>query len=340
MRLRLNELAHDLTSIRRDLFLLLGTIRAERPIDARSMWLTWRDEYPVDQMDIHAMKLIPRALDRVREIRIEEPEMPRFEGIERYFWAWTSANADGAEKASRLLATHGIHPIAVKGLAMRAYALVTPRLRPMVDADLVVRAGTTAIHVLKAAGFEQKAVTGHATILTKDRCEIDLHHQSPVALWDPWFSVFDYVAQETSLPYCVINKTGCFITTILHGLTQGGGATWVLDADDLIRSGEIDWSHVVKYAIDRALVLVFGHALCQLRGVPQNVRSELARAPASVVELIELRNMTTPGDGHGGVTRLVRDLRAKSPTVDRQGLREIEDRISTPEWLMEKLGES
>jgi hypothetical protein len=323
---------------RQDLEWLLDVERSELP---RAKWHHFCAGYSIDNMDMHAMKLMPSVVPRLREIGITE-NLPRLEGICRYLWLQTEVMARGAEAAAALLTKKGVRTVAIKGLALRRLGI---RTRPMVDADLVVEVGdepfSEASRLLRESGWTPRAYGAHATTFSKDRAALDLHHVT--VRQDPRFDALEWSSEGPAGSYRHLDATGELIVTVLHGMRSDGGGLWVLDVDFLARLRSINWPTVVYYARTRALVLTFAAALKRVPSVPTSVIAELEEAPASHLEALELRHLTEPRDrvGAEAARTLATMLRANMPIVTAEDLRPLERRPGfawDPRWVKEWSG--
>jgi hypothetical protein len=288
---------------RADLESMLGVIRA--PDEAARRWYAlWRERYPIDDMDIHAMKLVPRLLARLRELGITDDETQRLTGIVRYLWAQSEVMMAGARVVAKILRQSGIDVVAIKGVALHQEGLVKPHERPMVDADLVVDEARyqEAVRILRANHWQEKSALGHATTLKKGKAEVDLHRL--VVRQDRRFSLADW-GRLPKEPFGLLGPTGNLLVTCLHGMRADGGGLWVLDAEAIVKTNAINWVSLIAHARTRVLVLTLASALARVRGVPDYVHERLFAEPATHIEALELRHHAVKFDRHGDIAARV-----------------------------------
>lgn len=311
------RLATESLGKRADLELILTVIRDEDEEQALQAYATWRERYPVNDMDIHAMKLMPRLVARLGELGVEDDESKRLAGIGRYLLLQGHLMMDSARAAGVELMRRGnIETVAIKGVMLRELGIVRAYDRPMVDADLVLmRPGqyVEAKSILKRADWKVGPELEHATTFKKGRAELDLH-KFPVRS-DRKFELMAVapaaIDQNSGhVPFRLAAPTASLVLTCLAGMRTDGGALWVFDAEALIQKTEIAWNLVVGYAAARQLVLTLSSALGRVRGVPPHVTEALRRFEASHIEALELRHYATPFDRTGAqAARLLTRLR-------------------------------
>lgn len=324
--------------VRRDIELLLQEILSP-PDEAWVSWREWRKGYRLDDIDIHAMKLIPHVVRRLRDTGSSE-DLRRLEGISRYLWLMGERVARAAERCAEILRGAQIDTVAIKGLALRRLGMPNPR--PMVDGDLVVVGGEAPYEagkrLLRKHRWREKSIGMHASTFVLDGAEVDLHLMT--VRQDPRFDAMEWSAAGPDGSYRHLDATGSLIVAVLHGMRADGGGLWVLDVKWLAESGSVIWPAVTFYARTRALALTFAAALKRVPSVPPEVLSELEAMPASHVEALELRHLTVPGDrvGAEAARTLAGPFRSKLALVTAEQLRSLEPRPGffwDPRWVKE-----
>lgn len=319
---------------RADLELMLSVIRS-KPEIAKELYRRWRERYPVVDLDIHAMKLVPRLVAKLDELGVEDSETKRLRGIARFLWVQSEVQAEGARDAADFLARAGLGTVAVKGMAMRS--LVGPsNLRPMLDADLVLKGAIDkAIPVLRGRGWKPRTTHDHAVVFYRDKAELDLHR---VAVRDDLTYSPELAPDETTeaVRYRVASPTASVIIACLHGMRSGSGALWVLDVDELIKKTTVDWGDVTAFAAVRGFSLALRTMLARVPSVPEEVIQTLDRQEMSCLEALELRHLSTPEDRHGALAarhlRMLRSFQAWVRIDETPAPRQIH---WDPRWVTE-----
>lgn len=298
-----------------ELLLLAGTAEPER---ARGAWNEWVATQNLDDIDIHAMKLLPRVVRRLPSLGLESKHTRKHFGIAKYLWLKSEVTLQGGRAAAQILKKSGIETIAIKGLALRALGLVSPLERPMVDTDLVLRnAGElgSALKLLRINGWHTGLMERHALSLTKDHAELDLH--SYPLKQDPSFPTQEWLRRDRpSDPFEVLDDTALFLVACLHGMTKGAGAIWILDAQALALGGKVNWDAISYYAKTRALTLTLATALSRVEGAPERCVADLRSTPVSHIEALELRHLMTGAPLGADAARLLDKLRREQPIVN------------------------
>jgi hypothetical protein len=299
---------------RADLELMLIVIRSP-PELAKKWHAIWRERYPVADLDIHAMKLVPRLVARLDELGIEDRETKRLRGIARFLWVQSEVHAEGARDAADFLARAGIGTVAIKGMALRS--LVGPSyLRPMLDADLVLVGHIDqATRVLRGRGWKPRTVHDHAVVFARGKEELDLHR---VAVRDDLSYTPELMPDETTeaTRYRVATPTASVIIACLHGMRAGSGALWTLDVEELVKKTMVDWKDVTSFAAVRGFSLALRSLLARVPSVPEEVIADFDRQNVTYLEALEFRHLSTPHDRHGALAaRHLRMLRSFQPYV-------------------------
>lgn len=99
----------------------------------------WVESVDFDKLDYASLRLVPAAFLRYREDPCCGPYRGRMKGIYRYFLFRTNLVASEAHRALTALVEAGIEVIVFKGLSIALRYHGNLALRPMADADVLVR---------------------------------------------------------------------------------------------------------------------------------------------------------------------------------------------------------
>lgn len=286
--------------------------------DVIAAFRAWRALVDVDgPMDHGSMRLLPLVCDRLRELRYDDPLMPRLKGVRRKDWTKTLMLFARTAPAVAALEAAGVRTMLIKGAPMALTIYHAVAVRPLADLDIVVRPtdAAQALRILRDLGWtagttirahelpDSYAIDLHAD----DGLEIDLHwhclRETPAAAADDWFwstaVPFDFQGVRTLQP----SPTALLLHTVIHGVRSNNEPPlrWIPDAMTImrVRGDAIDWRALTDFAARQKLSyrLHLGLALLArtyAAPVPADVLARLNAEGISMIERIE--NVICLGD--------------------------------------------
>lgn len=269
-----------------------------RALDA---WREWRAQVDLDTLDSGSVRLLSLLAVRLSEAGVDDSQFGKYRGVQRRTWARNLLLFRHAGALVTLLGEAGITALALKGAAVASRYYPEVSMRPMGDLDLMVRPDELprTLNVLEAAGWRcahrpprdraDRAIW-HAVAYVHPRSpelEIDLHWRllptrfSDEADADLWqravpFAIGGATAQAPSAADLLLH-------TCAHGACFNGvpPLRWIVDATMILRSGEVEWEHLLVQSARYRLGLPLGIALGYLASA-----MELA-VPPMVLESLE-----------------------------------------------------
>lgn len=271
----------------------------------------WRAAVPLEQTDAGSYRLIPLVHHNLAATgALSEAERVRYAKMARFTWVKTRLITHRAAFARAVLADAGIDSLAIKGLAVTYHSGLGAGLRPMDDADVIVRppAAAEALAALGAAGFTSievdlgatdgigALIAGHHGLNLEDGSgvQVDLHwHSIPHAL-HPESDAAMWRRSHDGFPS--IEDT--LIQVLAHATrwSWAPSVQWIADAVAIIRVG-LDWRIVAQQVralrigvpTADALAVVASSGLVDL---PDGLLERLRRAPP--VQRVEARVRRRP----------------------------------------------
>lgn len=276
-------------------------------------WRRLRPGFDLDRADGEQVRLLPLVLRTLTSTGSADPDLGRMIGLRRLGWMRSMFVIQAGSLAVAALRAAGIEVMALKGVALASSVYEHASLRPMVDADLLVRPADVpaSLHVLGELGYalrppvnRRHALLRHGVHLESDRGgHVDLHWMAHRALAPPGISrTFPALPWESDLPIDewwgrartvdlqgvevrVPSPTDLLLHVCLHGALGGAGTRlrWVPDASAVVDRGGVDWSLLVAQGRRRRVSATLGSGLRYLRegqhlAVPVEVVHELLAA--------------------------------------------------------------
>ncbi len=242
---------------------LMLNVALGRPERARPAWEELRPTFDVDALEGDWYRLGPlMAWNLARSGSADDPVVDSLLSITRKAWAQNLRLLVAYGDLAADLEAGGVEVVALKGAALALDPYPSPGLRPMDDLDLLVRTDAVegAARVLRARGYElvHRASTGHASAWARpDRLNVDLHTQPNPWLFQrpdhPGLSALWANQVRLALPdgrkVPAAGPADQLLVTLVHGVRGGRDVVrWAADATWLIRSGRVDWDHLVAQA--------------------------------------------------------------------------------------------
>jgi hypothetical protein len=289
-----------------ELCLRAGLLHGEA---ARAAWRRAR-AVGLEHLDVGSQSLLPLVYDNLVRLGAGGEEIDALR--ERYLLTWSDNQRIALCVAPLLQAFEqaGIDAVVLKGLALIARFYRDPGLRPMADADVLVRPcdAERAGALAASLGWHPRYDVSPAFRRVRHAAPYD--HPAGVAC-DLHWRIFEEAgggaaddevraAVEPALFQGARLRVPSPTDQLLHVCGHAArwapvpAVRWVADAVVILREGPIDWPRLVAHAVRRRFVLRMREMLGYLRralevAVPPSVEAELARQPVSVVERLEYR---------------------------------------------------
>jgi hypothetical protein len=247
-------------------------------------WREWRATADLDTIDRGSARLLPLLWFNLLANGIDDPWMPRFKGIYRHTWFGNQVWMRRVRHIEATLATQGVSPIALKGLALANAYYENPGLRPMDDLDLLIAPDEVAraLDVLRAADWhapfdhaERVLEFVHGVELVSPAGErLDLHgHLFQGSLNELVDAQRRARAEQLTLgdgPLRVLDATDQLLHVLVHGVESDPPAPrWLADALVMLRrrGADIEWPRLLADAAAESRSLAVARATAELRAV-------------------------------------------------------------------------
>jgi hypothetical protein len=239
----------------RDLLLRAAILSDLR--EAAAAFDEWQRTVEFESATMAEQRLLVAISYRMPEGVLPAIDRARLTGVERKLWTQSRVKLRATESAFAALAALGIEFMVLKGAGRAVVDLADLRGRYASDVDLLVRPQdyVRAVECLRAAGWDYlsggapRRISETAGINLKQgkHGEVDIHqyphHQLTLgdhtaeALWAR-ASRHDFLGYTVALP----SATDQLVIAFAHGGISGhGNSDWLVDAAQLVRSGQVDW---------------------------------------------------------------------------------------------------
>lgn len=272
---------------------------------ASRAWATLRWDLDLDDIwDSEVHRLLPLVHTRLREAGVDDPDMPRLQGLARRTWYENQVRLQGAVPVIAQLEDAGIPTLMLKGMPLAFHHYDSPALRPMRDVDVLVptERRNEALRLLAAEGWsgDPRFVNRfyHGVGLQQpDGRALDLHwHLGLPFILDGSDAASDADFWSASMPFDLggvgtrmLCPTDLLLHVCVHGAWSGSNATvrWIADAVTVIAAadGGIDWDRLTLQVERRRLALLVLEPLRYL--------AEVFAAPVPAAVLVGLGRMPT-----------------------------------------------
>ncbi|MEE9386222.1 MAG: nucleotidyltransferase family protein [Nannocystaceae bacterium] len=243
--------------------------------DARAVdgWRAYcRSSADLKHIDEKNFRLLPLAWDNLQQRLQDDPRLRVAKGVYRRTWFWNQLLLRDMDRVVALLQDASIDVMLLKGAALIRRYYRSPALRPLGDIDILVRyeqAPQAADCLVRSGWRPSKAATikaqrpfYHAAEFTRGQTRIDLHWNALFALRTPrgsdvfWERATPLAGTTRTTAY-TLARTDELFHTCLHGARLSRNAyswepfpavRWVVDAAQLIRHGDVDWTRIEDLA--------------------------------------------------------------------------------------------
>jgi hypothetical protein len=307
--------------------------------DALEAWEEWASRVDIDVLDQGSRRLLPLLYRNLSTLGVESPLMATLKGIYRWTWYKNQMLLRQVSELIRSFQASGIETMVLKGAALIPLNSKDYGLRPMVDADLLVRTeqALPAVELLSKLGwrpmYKELAAFGdkflsaqHGELFSGpggQRLDLHWHLMSECcyenADHDFWDAAVRVDLNGTTTH--ALNQTDELLLVCVHGAVWNPVRThrWVADSLMILRTAKsgIDWNRLIGQAQKRRLILQIRNALVYLRDlldapIPAKVVETLQSMGVSRIERMEYASATSPEGLTGGLpTTWFRFLRSR-----------------------------
>jgi hypothetical protein len=288
---------------------------------AATSFAAWREGVDLADIDYGWSRLLPLAERNLIHQGIDDPWLPRMQGIRRLYWARNMTLLHRVRPVLARLAWAGIPVVLLKGAGILAAFGGRPDLRPMDDVDIMVPPDRVAqvVDMLAGLGWHPKEAppcsaaemvtltsTAGWAFVAPDGTELDLHWRALNLDWrignDVRFWQRAEPARLAGQQVLVLAPADQLLHVCCHAVNWAGFSNlrWAADAALIIRaSGDrLDWAVLCAEARRRRFATVMHDCLRFLATelalpVPREVLRDLRRE-ARFTERLEAR--ITRGD--------------------------------------------
>jgi hypothetical protein len=271
----------------------------------------WREGVDLDaDFGWPILRLLPMVYHNLHRMGFDDPLMGRLKGVYRRAWVENNQLFHRVRPIVEELTRRGIGVMMLKGAPLVLGYYRNWALRPMADADVVVRMADAreAVECLDRAGWrfirhvDDDMLRFHHAVqcFGPDGGELDLHwhvtyeagtETADDAFWDR-AEPLDFMG----LPVLQLDPTALLLHTVIHGVrwNEDPPIRWIPDALAVLRArgAEVDWKRAVELALQIQSPVRFRMGLDYLRGsfgaeIPRWVMDALPSSPVSLRERID-----------------------------------------------------
>lgn len=304
--------------VKPDELLLLHAILEKSDSTAIEYYKKWLCIINLDDVEGGSFRLLPLLYKRLSQTGLDLSHLEKLKGIYRQNLYKNSL------LFHKFLAVHAelekleVPVVVLKGIALVAAYYDDIGIRPMSDADFLVRENDVekALRYFKEQGWQGKngswlgksAKHIHSLdLISPDKYEIDLHWRAYYQCsWDGADEELWKQTEDVSfkgLKIKILNPTQQILHNCAHGVRWNALSSirWIVDVLTVLkkRSDAIDWEMLVSEAAARHLSLTMFYALNFLKNefdapVPGKVLNQLDSLPRDSQEIRFFRVLTSP----------------------------------------------
>ena len=242
---------------------------------ARSAWL---ENAKIERLGKASRRLLPLLYDRFKTDGVNHSLLPMLKGVKRHTWYRNQLLFRCASEAIGTLAERGIESMVIKGAAIATTYYHDASLRPMEDADLLVRYedAPAAVALLRKKGWaplDQRAcIPAFFHKIYKYEHAMHLRHPSGQDLDLHWNLLPLCFGSEENEDFWAASRPALFNTRtvrtldpadqLLHICVHGAAwdplspIRWIADAVVVIRATpNLNWERLLRQAKQRELTL-------------------------------------------------------------------------------------
>lgn len=304
--------------VRPDELLLLHAILEKSDSQAIEYYKKWLTITNLDDVEGGSYRLLPLLYKRLSKTGQDLPHLKKLKGIYRQNLYKNSLLFHKFLAILVELKKRGIPVIVLKGIALVAAYYEDTGIRPMSDADFLVRVEDVerTLKYFKEQGWLEKNGSWldkpvkhiHSLdLISPDHYEMDIHWRAFYQCsWDGadeelWKQTEEVTFKGSKIQ--ILNPTQQILHNCAHGVCWNAISSirWIVDVLTVlkIRDDAVDWETLVSETASRNLGLTMFYALKYLKNefgapVPEEVLSHLDRLPKDSQEIRFFRVLTSP----------------------------------------------
>lgn len=276
--------------------------------DAIAAWEEWKLSTDIEQIDLGSERLFPLLYHNLITHGIKDPLIDNLKTFYLRTWRRNQLLFYRTATLLELFHTAGIQTMVLKGVALTVLYYKNISLRPMGDADILVRVDKAleAIGLLKKLGWTPDSESLENLISVSHAVEfknvsgqaVDLHwhvlHESRRADADDNFWEKAVPVSINNVLTYALNPADQLLHVCVHGVKWNDVPPfhWVADAMTIINSTQIDWNRLISQSQGHRLVLPIRYALNYLRNkldacIPQFALRIIDNTQTPKIERIE-----------------------------------------------------
>jgi hypothetical protein len=264
----------------------------EAALDA---WQRWEACVPLDRVDAGSFRLLPLLYRNLSRLGVTSPVMRKLKGVHQHAWFKNQLVIAMVADALSALERAGVQTLVLKGVPLALLYYRDEALRPMADADVLVRPADAAAagRAMAAAGWISARawpplVIASTPFRNAAGRELDLHSHVSHECLSPDADDAFWAASVPLHVRGVATRTLGPADMLLHVLAHGSHWSavaplrWAADARVIITGAgrDLDWDRFVEHLEARRLVAF-------VDGMVEYLRDDLAApVPDGVVERI------------------------------------------------------
>lgn len=281
--------------------LLEAALGSGRP--AVAAWHAWTGAVNLDDIDPGSYRLIPLLYSNLVRNGVQDSVLQKYKGVYRNAWYRNQVLFNRLAGILSLFRAEKIQTMLVKGVALATLYYSRIGMRPMSDADVLIRPDdlSRATAILNAHGWQCAHPAPHAASFTHpDGFSIDLHWRLTVEhSYGDSDAAFWKRAESTEflgIPTQTLSPADHLLHACAHGARgcQVPPLRWLADAAAIIKKRpDLDWAQLVSSTEELDLVLPVRDTLDYLRSqrfdIPEPFYSRLKNSLVSAEELKSYR---------------------------------------------------
>lgn len=243
--------------------------------DAQASLMQWLAKHDLDEITFADHRLLAAISERLGPHIKDLPEYPRLKGLQRQLWTQSRIRLNANLPMLKILVEAGINVMLLKGAARLATDSAAQRQRSQQDVDILVPVDQMrhAARLLSENGWQTvrgdsplaaiaRATTTRAiNFQQKPFGDIDLHRCAyhgnqnqeacDAALWKD-AQPADFLGIKVLVP-CAAERLTMMLA---HGArSPEAHSDWLIDAAELIKSGQVDWRQASEIIMKRKMAL-------------------------------------------------------------------------------------
>lgn len=279
---------------------------------ARDAWSTWLAEQDIDRASWSEVRLLGVVAGRLMALATGHPAENRLPGIRKFLWVQTLGCLQSCTPLLSEIAALDVPLLLLKGAARVAHSPKSAAERLIRDVDVLVppKDANRVLQLAIAHGWtfdgwqigarhRDPHASHHAWSVRKPGGELDIHHFSNhlnrLNGDDDGMWARARPASINGIGCLVAAPSDALLTSLVHGVrfSHDGARDWMVDAFELLSSGQVDWELFRREARRRRLEAIVLAGIDQIEHavgmaiLPSAIRTEFSylRDVAQAAEL-------------------------------------------------------